>query len=463
MIKGINKEILRLSLPSILANITVPLVGMVDIAVAGHLGSAGASLESAGLSGIGAAALIGGITIGAMIFDLTYWNFGFLRISTGGLTAQAYGRKDWSDCAATLKRSLGIALGAAVFLLAIQWLLVNGILLAVKCSPEVKALAFRYFYIRIWAAPATLSLMAFKGWFIGMQDSIAAMSTDLTVNIVNIVSSIFLSIGIGAWAGFGYSGIALGTVVAQYSALAVASVIFLTRYKGKRLSAQEKISLAGVKELFRGEKTRKFFSMNGDIFFRSLLFMAIYGGFTTISARYGDTLLACSSILMKLLMVFSYFIDGFAYAGEAMCGKYIGEGSQSMLRKTIRWCFVWSAGLSVFFVAVYGFGGTPLLRMMTSDEGVVQAAKEFIPWLMLMPVAGCAAFIWDGIFIGATQSKSIRNAMIWANIAFYSVWFSLCPLMKTDSASMHLLMGAYFAHLFARGIYLSIKSSSIKI
>lgn len=453
--RSLNREILKLSIPSILANITVPLVGMVDIAIAGHLGT----------QDIGAAALIGGITIGSMLFDLLYWNFGFLRVSTGGLTAQAYGRSEFSECGSILMRSSGIALLSALVLIALQWVVVKGAFLIVDCSPEVQALATRYFLIRIWAAPATLSLMAFKGWFIGMQDSIAAMATDLMVNIVNIAASFALALGFNgfgtdgvcSWGGLGFNGVALGTVAAQYSGLAVALGIFLIRYR-------RKVHPDGrLKDVYTGEKTRRFFTMNGDIFVRSLCFIAIYIGYTIISARYGDVLLACSSILMKLLMIFSYFIDGFAYAGEAMCGKYIGARQEDMLRKTIHWCFVWSAALALFFVFIYGLGGTGLLRMMTSDATVVAAARNFIPWLMLMPVAGCGAFMWDGVFIGATQSAHIRNSMLWATLAFFAVWFAGVCFIHDDVNSMHLLMGAYFAHLFARTIYLSIKAGCIQI
>ena len=210
---GINREILRLAIPSILANITVPLVGMVDIAVAGHLNTGGMS----------AAAFIGAIAVGSMLFDLLYWNFAFLRAGTGGLTAQAYGRGDSAECANVLYRSLATAAAISLILIAVQWFFVNLAFLFVKCTPEVRVLASTYFYIRIWAAPATLGLMALKGWFIGMQNTVASMSIDLVVNGVNIIASIVLTIGIpGLWSGIGFPGIALGTVLAQYSGLLTA-------------------------------------------------------------------------------------------------------------------------------------------------------------------------------------------------------------------------------------------------
>ena len=202
--KALDREILRIALPSILAGLTVPLVGMVDIAVAGHLQGAG-----------GAAAFIGGISVGSMLFDLLYWNFYFLRGGTGGLTAQAYGRSDRKECARLLVRSVGLALGIALLVLTVQIPFTKLAFLAIDCTPEVKELALKYFFLRVWAAPATLSLMAFRGWFIGMQDSVSSMLTDLVVNGLNIVLSIVLALGLGPWEGIGFQGVALGTVIAQ--------------------------------------------------------------------------------------------------------------------------------------------------------------------------------------------------------------------------------------------------------
>ena len=434
--RTINKDILKLALPSILANITVPLVGMVDIAVAGHLDTS-------------AAVMIGGIAIGSMLFDLLYWNFGFLRVGTGGLAAQAYGRGDRKECARILTRALGIAVACALVLIAIQWVFVKAAFLVVDCTPEVRELASQYFFIRIWAAPATLSLMAFKGWFIGMQDSVSPMTTDLVVNGMNILMSIVLAMVMG------FSGIAAGTVVAQYSGLLTASVLLLVKYRRTTLSHLDPSEL---KSVFKGSETRRFFVMNADLYVRSLCFIAIYIGFTVISARYGDTLLAVSSIIMKLLMIFSYFTDGFAYAGEALTGKYIGAKDRMMVSQTVKWTFVWSMAIALMFMAIYQFAGVPMLKMMTSDHIVVAASREYLPWLLLMPVMGCAAFTWDGIYIGATASRAIRNSMLWAVVAFFAVWAAgfLFPNL-TPSGSMHVLMGAYFAHLLARTIYLSAR------
>ena len=442
--KALDREILRIALPSILAGITVPLVGMVDIAVAGHLDG-------------GAAAFIGGISVGSMLFDLLYWNFYFLRGGTGGLTAQAYGRGDRRECARLLVRSVGLALGIALLVLTIQIPFTKLAFLAIDCTPEVKALALKYFFLLVWAAPATLSLMALRGWFIGMQDSVSSMLTDLVVNGLNIILSIILALGAGSWPGLGFAGVAMGTLIAQYASLLFALGIVAVKYR----SVFDGFGSEDLQAAFRGSEIRRFFSINTDLFFRSIGITAIYIGFTMISAGYGDLTLAAGAILMKLLMLFSFITDGFAYAGQALVGKYIGMRRQDSTRESVRRVFVWSMAIAGAFLFIYGFGGIPLLRIMTSDSSVVEACRPYLPWLVLMPPLGCAAFAWDGIYEGATASRPMRNAMLGAMVAFFAVWFSLKGLLlsKDTAASLplHCLMAAYFAHLLARTVWLSVR------
>ena len=425
----LSREILRLAIPSILANITIPLVGMVDIAVAGHL------------PGGSSAALIGGISIGSMLFDLLYWNFAFLRAGTGGLTAQAYGRGETTG--GILRRALRVAVLSGLALIVLQWAVVWLAFLVVDCSPEVQALATRYFHIRIWAAPATLSLFAFKGWFIGLQDSVRPMTADLLVNGINIGLSIWLGHAIG------FAGVALGTAIAQYSGLLYC--IFAARRRLKK----ERLSQALTPDPDRASVS--FFTLNRDLVLRSLGMIAVYIGFTVLSARYGDLMLAVSAILMKLLMVFSYFTDGFAYAGEALTGRFVGEGRADGVRSTVRQTFAWSAGVAALFMLVYGLGGVPLLRMMTSDATVVDAGRQFLPWLLLMPPIGCAAFVWDGIYIGATASADLRNSTLLCAAGFFALWFAGVGFIGSPEAAIHLLMAAYFLHLAIRTVYLTLR------
>ena len=464
--RPLNKEILRLAIPSIMANITVPVVGMVDIAVAGHLH--GSELLTA-------AAFIGGISVGSMLFDLLYWNFAFLRVGTGGLTAQAFGRSDMRECARLLARAVLIALGCAAAMLALQWPFAKLAFLVIKCSPEVKDLALKYFFIRIWAAPATLGLMSFRGWFIGMQDSVSSMMTDLVVNGVNIVASIVLSLGIGGWPGLGFPGVAAGTVAAQYSGLLYASLAAIFKYGRKVFGG---FTFTDFLHSVKGGDMREFTRMNSDIFVRSLCFTGIYIGYTVISARYGDLMLASSAIMMKLLMIFSFFTDGFAYAGEALTGRFIGEKSLERTRMAIKYVFGWSLSLVALFMLVYWLGGVPLLRMMTSDGAVVEACRQFLPWLILMPPIGCAAFTWDGIYLGATASRGVRNGMLAALVAFFACWLIGISILRLSyglplfpdgtamaagpeterfqTMAIHILMIAYFAHLLARTVVMTL-------
>ena len=461
----LNQEILRLAVPSILANITVPLVGMVDIAVVGHLGS------SEGLSG---AAFIGGISVGAMLFDLLYWNFAFLRAGTGGLTAQAYGKRLAGDIgqdreiAGILGRAMRIALLSGLLLIALQWVVVQVAFLVVDCTPEVRMLATKYFYIRIWAAPATLSLFALKGWFIGLQDTVRPMLVDLWVNLSNILLSLGLGFGLRVpAAGFpsgtltllpelGFAGVAWGTAIAQWTGLLLALAL---RRKYLSLSTLLKSIVQKTNDRFQEQADNEGVASHGyrldrDLFLRSVGMIAVYIGFTVLSARLGDQLLAVGAILMKLLMLFSYFTDGFAYAGEALTGRFIGQRSLDGVRSTVRETFAWSFGLAGVFMLFYGLGGTPLLHLMTSDASVIQVGRTYIPWLLLMPLIGCPAFAWDGIFIGATTSKDLRNSTLLCAVGFFAVWFAGCWLAD---ASLHLLMAAYFVHLAIRALYLTVR------
>ena len=444
--KTLDREILRLALPSILANITVPLVGMVDLAIAGHLHSGG-----------GPAAYIGAVSVGALLFSVLYWNFAFLRAGTGGLTAQAFGRAQkgapLSDAGLILGRGLALALAAALVLIAIQWPFARLGLMLIGATPEVTELAMRYFFIRIWAAPATLSLMVLRGWFIGMQDTRSSMWVDLTVNTMNIAASLLLAFPIG----MGFDGIALGTAIAQYSGLAFALAVVLGKYRHVVSGLRPKDCLHGG---------RDFFAMNGDLFLRSLSFMAIYLGFSAIAARFGDTSLAVASLMMNLLMLFSYFTDGFAYAGEALCGRFIGERDHAMLKLSVRHVFIWSMGVAVLWMAVYALAGNPLIALMTDDAAVRAAAGPFLWWLILMPPIGCAAFTWDGIYIGATATAGMRNSMFAAAAAFFALWFAgsrLWGLVPAGGsapdtlAAINLLLAAYFAHLLVRTVWLTLR------
>lgn len=441
-----NRQILRLAIPSILANITIPLVGLVDTAIVGHISDAHA---------------IGGIAIGTMLFDLLYWNFGFLRVGTSGMTAQAYGRNDREQCARLLAQSLGIALIGAALIWLVQWLFVTAALALVPCSEEVASFARKYFFIRVWAAPATLSLMAIKGWFIGMQDTISPMITDIVVNVVNMTVSYVLAV----YTPMGPLGVALGTVIAQLTGLLLSVLILLGKYRHVWLG----LSFFRLLRDMRG--MRQLITLNANLFVRSLCFMIVYVGFTALSSKYGDTDLAVCSILMKLFMLVSYFVDGFAYAGEALVGKYIGKAKSlasevpeksadfgsalspyrlSPLASLVRLLFLWSLGVGALFTVLFAFASMPMYRMMTSDAVVLTRLTDFTGWFIAMPIVSTLAFMWDGVFTGATAGMQIRNAMILAAIGFLLGYLTTNHWLGT-----HALFVGYFLHLAARVIYLT--------
>ena len=419
-----NRTVLKLAIPSIFANITVPLVGMADTAIAGRLGDA---------------TVLGGIAIASMLFDLLYWNMGFLRVGTGGMVAQAYGRGDYKDAIDTFALGITTALAFAFLFIVCQWVYVEVAFHFIECSPGIEALAREYFFIRIWAAPATLSLNVFKGFFIGMQNAVSPMAVDITVNVTNIAASIFFAF----YAGLGFSGIAWGTLVAQYVGLILAVSLMVFQYRGH-------FHLMDIRNNIRPGKIRKFFILNADLFVRSLCFLFIYAGLTSLAAKYGDVDLAVSSIMMKLMLLYSYFVDGFAYAGEALSGRYIGAKDQKSLRWAVRVIFYWCGGIGIVSTLGYWAGGEWLFALMTTDPLVLAESGRFLPWLLAMPLISCVAFTWDGIFIGATATRPIRNSMFCAVAAFYVCWFFLEEPLGVQS-----LWVGYMAHLAVRSIWLS--------
>jgi MATE family multidrug resistance protein len=387
-----------------------------------------------------------------MLFDLLYWNFGFLRIGTSGLTAQAYGAGQHAACRKILTQSITIALLAAFAIWAIQWLFVTAVLAVVPCSAEVANVARDYFFVRIWAAPATLMLFAFKGWFIGMQDTKSPMAVDILVNVVNMAASYVLAV----YSPLGIVGVAWGTLIAQYSGLMLAISILSIKYG---------IIHIGLKEIIaamRWNEVKRLMTLSGNLVIRSLCFMVVYVGFTSLASQYDDTELAVSSILMKLFMFFSFFVDGFAYAGEALVGKAFGEanGERRMakgLSSIVRTLFNWSIGVGVVFTVLYAVTGKANIALMTNDTAVIEASTRYKGWLIAMPIVSALAFMWDGVYVGATAGVPIRNAMIWAAVGFVVAYVATFRFVGAQA-----LYIAYFVHLIARVVYLSVKWKDIR-
>lgn len=416
-----NKRILGLAVPSIISNITVPLLGLVDVSIVGHLGSA---------------TYIGAIAVGGMLFSMIYWIFGFLRMGTSGLTAQAYGRRDLAEVILLFVRSLGIAFGLALLLIMLQYPILKVAFTLIDATPAIKDLASLYFRICIWGAPAVLGLYSFAGWFVGMQNSRFPMYIAITQNVVNIAASSFF---VFVW-NRGVAGVAMGTLVAQYAGLLMASLLWYGYYR--RL--WQKLNW---KMLTDYEAMRSFFILNRDIFFRTLCLVAVTTYFTSRGAEQGDIILAVNTLMMQLFTLYSYIMDGFAYAGEALTGRYVGAHNQADLRRMIRTLFAWGIGLALAFTLLYGIGGSSFLGLLTNEQEVLNASSDYFYWVLAIPLAGMAAFLWDGIYIGATASRQMLYSMLVASVSF----FILQGIFQQRMGN-HALWMAFIAYLFLRGL-----------
>lgn len=417
-----NKSILDIALPAIVSNITVPLLGLIDVSIVGHLG---------------AAAYIGAIAVGGMMFNVIYWIFGFLRMGTSGMTAQALGRGDDSETMRMLVRSLGIAFAVAAVLIAMQVPIQWAAIRLMNPAPEVSSLASTYFKILIWGAPAMLGLFSLSGWFIGLQNSRMPMMVAITQNVVNIAASLLFVFVLG----MKVEGVAFGTLIAQYGGFSFALFMAL-RNRMLRLRLGFWLSTS-----WNRDAMRRFFSVNRNIFFRTLCLVSVMFFFTSAGSWQGEIVLAVNTLLMQMYMLFSYVMDGFAYAGEALGGRSYGAADRKALRATVRQLFLWGAFMTLGFTLVYALGGEAFLLLLTDEPNVISAASSYFFWAMLLPVAGVSAFIWDGVFIGCTATRDMLMSMFAAAVTFFAVYYGLRPLYAN-----HALWLAFLLFLFVRGL-----------
>lgn len=415
-----NRQILDIAVPAIVSNITVPLLGLVDVAIVGHLG---------------AAAYIGAIAVGGMTFNVIYWIFGFLRMGTSGMTAQALGRRDLHDTVRMLLRSLGVSMAVALALIVLQKPLLWGIMQIMQPQAEVARLSSVYFNILIWGAPAMLGLFCLSGWFIGMQNSRLPMLVAITQNIVNIAASALLVFA----CGLKVEGVAFGTLIAQYAGFFMALTLCLTHYGRLR----RYLIWQG---LWRRDAMSEFFSVNRDIFLRTLCMVSVMLFFTSAGSWQGDIVLAVNTLLMQFYLLFSYFMDGFAYAGEALCGRYYGARNRLAFVSTVNRLFVWGFSLSAVFTLLYAFGGNAFISLLTDEPSVVAASATYYFWALVLPAAGMAAFVWDGVFIGCTATRGMLISMFSAALSFFVLFLTL----RTPLGN-HGLWIAFIAFVFMRG------------
>ncbi len=421
-----NKEILNLSIPNIISNLTIPLVGIVDVALMGHLKNE---------------AYLGAIALGASIFTFIYAGLGFIRMGTSGFTAQSYGKRDIENAFLILARAFIIALICAAILILAQSGISYPAFYFVNAGEEVQRFATEYFKIRILAAPASLSLFAIIGWYTGMQNARLIMLLSIIINISNIVLSAFFVLELE----MGIRGAALGTVMSQYIGLIV-GLIFLKNHK-KRIKKYWR-----KQRIFIWTEIKLFMNVNKNILIRSLLLTGSFYYFNAVSANLGDDILAANSILLQFLWIFSYFIDGFAFAAEALIGKYVGTVSRQKVKKTVIMLFAWGGGLSIIMSLLYMFSGQTIISLLTEQQKIIDIATRYHFWVVLIPIASFSAFIWDGIYIGATEGKTMRNAMIISSLFVFlpalfifrnlwgnqGIWAALLIFMLSRGVSLHI-------------------------
>jgi len=426
-----DKKIFRLAVPNIISNITVPLLGMIDMFIVGHLSSE---------------LYIGAIAIAVMIFNLMYWSFSFLRMGTSGFTAQAYGAGDMQEVVHVLLRSLLVALGGGILLILFQYFILEIALYFIQGSKEVLQLASQYFYIYVWAAPAVLGMYAFMGWFIGMQDAKTPMYVSIAVNVVNIVCSLFL-VFVLKWE---LKGVALGSAIAQVVGVLLCLFVWLTKYKELKKYIHGKF-IRNLSDL------SSFFKVNSNIFLRTLCIIIVSTFFTSASAQFGDLNLAVNSLMMQLFILFSYMMDGFAYAAEALTGRFVGAKDRESLQQLLKRLFVWGITFALLFTGVYALFSKGILGLLTDKESVLELANEYITWVLLIPIASFSAFLWDGIFIGMTASREMRDSMFIAMVFFFVIYYSTRGALGNNALWM-----AFVSYLAMRGVMQAFIFSKIK-
>ena len=437
-----HRLILRLAIPSIVSNITVPLLGLVDVAITGHMGDT---------------RYMAAIAVGSMVFNIIYWLFSFLRFGTGGMTAQAYGKSDTTECQHVLLRALIVCLSLALLLTTLRRPLFDALMWVVAPGAALEPTIRTYYDICIWGTFPSLALYALTGWFVGMQNTTLPMTVSILQNIINILLSLLFVYALG----MKIEGVALGTLLAQWSGMLLAVIMLLWRYG----DVWRRVCLRSA---VRFGELRRFLSVNSNLFLRTLFLVAVNLYFIVVGARGGEDILSVNSVIMQMFILYTYVIDGFAYAAEALCGKYYGAGDRQGFRLAHRGIWQWSLLLTAAFTVAYAFGGNVLLHILTDDQQVYLAAQQYLPWAVLIPICGVAAFVIDGIFVGITETRG----MLWGTFIGALGFFLVCNLdyflnlnhnhnlnlncelctVNCELSTNHLLWLAFNLYLLLRGV-----------
>lgn len=417
-----NREILRLALPSIVSNITVPLLGLVDVAITGHMGEA---------------RYMAAIAVGSMVFNIIYWLFSFLRFGTGGITAQEFGKAHLNirGTSYILLRSQAVSLIMACTLLLLQMPLFHIAMWLIEPEAQLVNIIHTYYNICIWGTIPSLALYSFTGWFVGMQNTKLPMIISITQNVVNILlSCLFVYL-----LGMKIEGVALGTLIAQWCGAIMALSLVALKYRAlwTGVSLRSPLFLRGW---------QKFLAVNRTLFFRTLFLVAVNLYFIVAGSKGGAVILAVNSVLMQMFILYTYVMDGFAFAAEALCGRFYGAKDREHFHVALKGVWRWSVYLTTAYTLAYAFGGETFMRLLTDDTAIRIAAMDYMPWTIAIPICGIAAFVWDGVFVGITNSKGMLWGTAMGATAFFTIYLTLY-----GSLHNHALWFAFNAYLFMRG------------
>ncbi|EAQ15018.1 MATE family multidrug resistance protein [Maritimibacter alkaliphilus HTCC2654] len=425
-----HRRVLKIAVPVVAANVTVPILGAVDTGVVGQLGEA---------------APIGAVGIGAIILTAIYWVFGFLRMGTAGLASQALGAGDRRELAAILTRVLmiGFAGGAAVILLQIPLFWAS--FQIAPASDQVEALARDYMGIRVWSAPAMIALYGVMGWLIAQERTASVLVVQLTMNGINIVFDLLFVLGFD----WGVQGVAVATLISEWSGLALG--LWLCRAAFRVPDWRDWARVLDRARLVRMAR------VNTDILIRSLLLEVMIVSFMFMGARFGDVALAANQVLLQFLHVTAYAMDGFAFGAEALVGQALGARNRAALRRAAVVSSIWGAVIVVLLAGVFLVAGGVAIDIMATDEGVRQAARDYLPWMVLAPIIGWLPWMMDGIFIGATRTADMRNMMV-VSLAVYG----LAAVLLVPAFGNHGLWAAYIISYAARGVTLAARYPALE-
>ncbi|MBL4622174.1 MAG: MATE family efflux transporter [Immundisolibacteraceae bacterium] len=421
---SLNRRFWGLAVPLILSNISVALLGLVDTGVTGHLDGSH---------------FLGGVAIGGTVFSFLYWGFNFLRMGTGGLSAQALGRNDHQAMRSVLLQAIFLALTISVLLVALRQPIIDFALALIAPSEAVAEQARSYFAVRIWATPAALCNFAMLGWFIGQQNVRASLYLLLLINSVNILLDFWLVVGLG----WGVEGVALASVIAEFAGLSLAVVLVSTRLKSYPGDwdwsvLRKRSAMAGLLQTHQ------------HLFVRTMLLLGVFTFFSAQAARLGDTVIAANAVMMNFYLLASFALDGLAHAAEALVGEAVGAKNGAYLRRVIRLALTWGLVVSGLFALFYLAGGRWLYQLMTDLPQVRDLLVVLLPWAILLPVTSVHGFIYDGIYTGGTWTQQMRNTM------FFSVFMVYLPCWYlTQSLAVHGLWLAFVLFNISRGMTMS--------